>query len=329
MPANLTPQYHQAETEYRRAQTPRERVECLERMLQLIPKHKGTEKLQADLKTRLKEARAELQAEAKAPKGGKSYRIPRQGAGTVVLLGAPNSGKSRLLKELTHAEPIVADYPFSTHEPMPGMMAWEDVRVQLIDTPPILAGHVEPYLTGFVRTADAVLLCFDGSSDDAPEQTAEVLRLLAERKTHLSNHTALDEEDLGVVRVKMLLVVTRGDDPDAAARVDLLRELNPINFPVVFVECDRPESREALRTEIYRLLGVMRIYTKRPGKPAERDAPFTIRIGGTVEELAMQVHRDLATSFKYARVWGTSAHDGQSVGRDHVLHEGDLVELHA
>lgn len=329
MPANLTPQYQKAEAEYRRAHTAQERVECLERMLQLIPKHKGTEKLQADLKTRLKEARSEQQTEARAPKGGKSYRFPRQGAGTVVILGAPNSGKSRLLRELTNAEPVVAEYPFSTHEPMPGMMAWEDVRVQLIDTPPVAAGHVEPYLTGFVRGADAVLLTFDGSSDDAPEQTAEVVRLLAERKTRLSDHTGLDEADLGVVNVRTLLVVTRGDDPDAEARVDLLREILPLPFETVRVEFDRAESREALRTTIYRLLGMMRVYTKRPGKAAEYDAPFTIPIGGTVEVLALQVHRDLAESLKFAKVWGTSAHDGQSVGRDHVLCDRDLVELHA
>lgn len=328
MPANLTPQYQKAETAYRRAHTAAEKVACLEEMLQLIPKHKGTEKLQADLKTRLKETKAEQQAEAKAPKPGKTYKFPHQGAGTIVILGAPNAGKSRLLKELTNAEPTVAEYPFSTHEPMPGMMKWEDVTVQLIDTPPVASGHVEPYLINFVRSADAVVLCFDGGSDDAPEQTAEVLQLLADRKTRLASETGLSEEDLGVVLVKTLLVVTRGDDPDADARLDLLREVSEVPFSVLKVEFDRPESREALRQAIYGLLGVMRVYTKKPGKPAEYASPFTIRIGGTVEELAAEVHRDLAASLKHARVWGTSAHDGQTVGRDHILADRDMVELH-
>ncbi|MCA9052913.1 MAG: TGS domain-containing protein [Planctomycetaceae bacterium] len=329
MPANLTPQYQKAETEYRRAQTAAEKVVCLELMLKLIPKHKGTEKLQADLKTRLKETREDVQTEAKAPKGGKTFKFPRQGAGTIVILGGPNAGKSRLLQELTNAEPNVAEYPFSTHEPMPGMMKWEDVTLQLIDTPPIASGHVEPYLTGFVRSADAVVLCFDGSGDDAPEQTAEVLQLLADRKTRLAGETGLSEEDLGVVLVKTLLVVTRGDDPDAEARLELLRELTEVPFPILRVDFDRAESREALRTAIYNLLDVMRVYTKKPGKPAEYQSPFTIRIGGTVEELAAEVHRDLAESLKHARVWGESAHDGQTVGRDHVLADRDMVELHA
>jgi hypothetical protein len=211
---------------------------------------------------------------------------------------------------------------------MPGMMKWEDVTVQLIDTPPVASGHVEPYLTGFVRSADAVVLCFDGSSDDAPEHTAEVLQLLADRKTRLASETGLSEEDLGVVMVKTLLVVTRGEDPDADARLELLRELTEIPFPVLKVELDRPDSREALRTAVYELLGVMRVYTKRPGKPAEYESPFTIRVGGTVEELAEEVHRDLAASLKHARVWGTSARDGQTVGREHVLCDRDMVELH-
>lgn len=329
MPANLTPQYSKAEEEYRRAQTAQERVECLEKMLQLIPKHKGTEKLQADLKTKLKETRSEAETERHAPKPGKSYKFPRQGAGTVVILGAPNSGKSRLLAELTNAEPTVADYPFSTHEPMPGMMAWQDVTVQLIDTPPVASGHIEAYITGFVRSADLVLLCFDGGSDEAPEQTAEVVQMLADRKTRLAKFTGLDEEDLGVVNVKTFLVVTRGHDPEAETRVELLRELRPIDLESLSVNLDDSTSRESLRDRIYQALGVIRIYTKKPGKPADKQAPFTIPVGGTVEDLAAKVHRDLAATLKFAKVWGTSAHDGQSVGREHVLADSDVVELHA
>src|ERR1700743_1102407 len=137
MPANLPPQYQKAVEEYRKAQSAAERFEILERMLVLIPKHKGTEKLQADLKTKLKETKADIQGENTAPKGGKVYRVPRQRAAQVILSGGPNAGKSRIVKELTNAEPEVADYPFTTREPMPGMMAWEDITIQLGDTPPI------------------------------------------------------------------------------------------------------------------------------------------------------------------------------------------------
>lgn len=327
MPANLTPQYQKAEAEYRRAQTAEERSACLERMLQLIPKHKGTERLQADLKTRLKEARAEAHVEKSAPKGTRSYRIPRQGAGTVILVGAPNSGKSRLLKELTSAHPEVAVYPFTTREPLPGMMRWKDASVQLIDTPPVSTHHIEPYLTGFVRSADAVVLCLDGSSDDAPQETLDVVNQLAYRKARLANSTGFDDEDMTVVNVRTLLVVTRGGDPDASVRRDMFRDLSGSNFESLLVEFDDPATIEPLRSAIYHMLGVMRLYTKRPGKPADHDSPFTLPIGGTVEELAELVHRDLAASLKHARVWGTVG-EGLTVGREHVLADGDVVELH-
>jgi uncharacterized protein len=328
MPANLTPQYQKAESEFRRAQTAEERLECLERMLQLIPKHKGTERLQADLKTKLKETRDEAHAEKSAPKTTRSYRIPRQGAGTVILVGAPNSGKSRVLKELTSAHPEVASYPFTTREPLPGMMAWEDVRVQLVDTPPVTSSHLEPYVTGFVRSADAVVLCFDGSSDDAPQETADVLQQLAERKTRLSSSTGFDEDDMSTVDVRTLLAVTHAGDPDAALRVDMFRELAGTSLETVIVELDDQATIEPLRTAIYRTLQVMRLYTKRPGKPADRDSPFTLPIGSTVEDLAERVHRDLAASLTHARVWGANAGDGQTVGREHVLLDQDVVELH-
>ena len=329
MPANLTPQYQKAEEEYRRAQSAQEQVECLELMLKLIPKHKGTEKLQADLKTRLKDARSEFQTEATAPKKGHSHKIPRQGAGQLILFGPPNSGKSRILKELTHAHPEVAAYPFTTREPMPGMMPWEDVTVQLIDTPPVTDSHMEPYVTGMVRSADAVLLCFDGSSDDAPHETIAAVTQLESRKTLLADRTGFGDDDFSIVRINTLLVATRGGDPDCQTRLDLFRELSGRTVPTIAVELDSSESRESLRHRIYGLLGLIRVYTKRPGKPADHKDPFTIRRGGTVEDLAHKVHRDLADQLKFAKVWGSSAHDGQSVGREHILFDKDLVELHA
>ena len=329
MPANLTPQYQRLEEQYRRAHTAQERTELLEEMLATIPKHKGTEKLQADLKTKLKETKAELQSEASAPKRGKTFRFPRQGAGQVVIVGAPNAGKSRILKDLTKAEPEVAPYPFTTREPLPGMMSWQDVSVQLIDTPPITDAQFEPYLLNLVRAADAVVLAFDGASDDAPDQTAEVLKQFGSRKTLLSDVTGFDEEDFSIIRVKTLLVVTRGDDPGVADRLAYFREMTETNFATLKVDLDQPVARESLREAIFQLLGVIRLYTKKPGKPADYSSPFVIKSGGTVEDLAAVVHRDLVESLTFAKVWGSSAHDGQSVGRDHVLHDKDLVELHA
>lgn len=329
MPANLTPQYHRAEDAYRRAQTAEDRLHCLEEMFRAMPKHKGTDKLQADLKHKMKEVRDEIATEKKSPRGGAAAkRIPRQGAGTVVVLGGPNSGKSRLVRDLTGANVEVADYPFTTREPQPGMMRWNDVMVQLIDTPPTTAEHFESSLSGMVRSADAVVVCFDGGSDDAPDETATVFKQFADRKTLLSTETGFADDDYSIVKVQTLLVVTRGSDADASTRIDFWNEIAPIPLEPVFVDFDDPESAETLRGVIYQSLGVMRIYTKAPGRKQDTTPPFTLQIGATVEDLASKVHQELAAKLKFAKVWSKGASDPQTAGPQHVLKEGDLVELH-
>lgn len=328
MPANLTPQYQKVEDQYRRAQTAQERIDLLEVMLQLVPKHKHTEKLQADLKTRLKETREELQTEKQAAKAARvTVRIPRQGAAQIVLIGGPNAGKSRILRELTKAQPEVADYPFTTRESLPGMMTREDVVVQLIDTPPVSDTQFDPALLNLVRSADLVCLCFDGSSDDAPEATAEVLTQLAKRHTWLSRQTGFDEEDFGKLNVRALLVVTRGHDPAATDRLTFWKEYNPPDLPQIQVDLDQPADREQLREEIYRQLQLIRLYTKTPGKPAEFVNPYTLPEGGTVADLAGEIHRDLAEKVRSAKVWNWGSKEFSVVSRDHVLADRDLVEL--
>jgi ribosome-interacting GTPase 1 len=329
MAANLTPQYLEAEAEYKKAKTPEERLECLRKMWTELPKHKASEKLQAELKTKISDTKAEIEKEKRSPKKvGVSHRIPHQGAGQIMLLGAPNAGKSRVLTRLTRATPEVAPYPFTTREPHAGMMQWEDVNVQLIDTPPITADFLEGYLSSMVRSADAVALFVDLADDDGPFATEAVIERLAQTKTVLTGSPPADPEDPTIEYVKTMLVANKLDAPGAADRLEIVREMFGERFPIEALDAESGHGLEELRTALYRLLNVIRIYSKKPGKPADMEAPFTCPAGSTLLQLAELIHRDFAEKLKSARIWGTGVFDGQSVQRDHVLHDKDIVELH-
>jgi hypothetical protein len=329
MATNLTPQYHRAEEEYRRAATTEDELKWLEVMLREMPKHKASEKLQSELKQKISKAKKELEAQRKSPKKGHGVRIPRQGAGTAVLLGGPNAGKSQLLARLTRATPEIAAYPFTTRAPMPGMMPWEDVAVQLIDTPPITRDFLEPYMQGLVRAADLALVLVDLGSDDGIEQFQEMFDKLAATKTRLARESALDEDDVGVSYTRALLVPNKIDLADAAERLELFSELCTLDWPRFVISALHGTGLEALKEAVYRSLDVVRVYTKTPAaKQADYERPFTVRRGGTLADVAALVHKDFAENLKFARVWGSAVHDGTVAKTDYVLHDKDVVELH-
>jgi ribosome-interacting GTPase 1 len=330
MPANLPPQYSKAEDELRHATTPAEKLEKLRELFRLLPKHKGTEKLQAELKQKISRARDEAEGhKGGGKKAGVSYKVPREGAGQIALVGAPNAGKSALLAALTNAKPEVAAYPFTTRAPQPGSMVCEDVRVQLVDLPPVAAEFLEPWVPGIVRAADGALLVADLGDDDTADATEAAFARLADVHTLLVGELPFDCEDESIQHVPTVLVANKLDADGAEGRLEVLREWFGPRFPVAACSATTGAGLDAVRRAAYDLLGVMRIYTKVPGKPADHSHPFTIPRGGTVEDLARAVHRDLVQSLKFARVWGAGAFDGQAVGRDHPLHDADVVELHA
>jgi hypothetical protein len=330
MPANLTPQYLKAEQEYRRASTPEEELRCLEWMLRELPKHKGTDKLQAELRQKISRVKKELQQQAHRPgKRSSTVKITRQGAGRAVILGGPNAGKSQLLAALTRATPEIAPYPFTTREPQPGMMPWQDVMVQLIDTPPITRDFMHPALHGLIRGSDLGLLVVDVGSDEGIEACMEVLAHLNRTKSRLAKSSYLDENDVGLSYTQAFLVCNKIDLPGAEERIGLLREFCQLDWETFAISALRGDGLERLREAIYRALDVVRVYTKEPGqKEADLDRPFTIRRGGTLLEVAEMIHKDLARNLRYARVWGKNVHDGTIVKADYVPEDGDVVEFH-
>ena len=329
MPANLTQQYHKAEQAYRRASTPEEELQCLQEMLRELPKHKGTDKLQADLKQKISKAKKEAAAGRSGSKA-QSLRIPRQGAGRVVVVGGPNAGKSQWIKAVTRAEPEVAAYPFTTRQPSPAMMPFEDIMIQLIDTPPITADFLDPHVQGLIRGADLVLLLVDLASDDGIEQLQEVLDCLDGTKTRLGRASSLSDEDVGRSYTLTYLVPNKMDADGADARLELLHELCPTQFEEFVVSAETGQGNPLLQQAIFSALDVVRVYTKLPtAKEPDFDRPFTLRRGGTLADVAELIHKDLATRLRFARVWGAEVHDGTTVKPDYILHDKDVIEIHA
>jgi ribosome-interacting GTPase 1 len=345
MPANLSPEYKAAADAFRKARDPAERLEHLREMLRVIPKHKGTDHLQADLKRRIKELDEELAGPKRGgARGGPALVIRPEGAAQVALLGAPNAGKSLLHDRLTGSGARSGPYPFTTQYPEPGMLRWQDVHFQLVDLPAIDAGHPVPWLTSTLQSADACLLVVDLADPDCVQQVTAVQDELARRKVSLvtrwpadaageaAEPTLASEEDVFALRLPTLLLANKADLLDHAdTDLEVLAELEEPHFPALLVSAQTGVGLGQLGEWLWRQLGLVRVYTKAPGKPAERDRPFTLRAGEhTVEDAARLVHRDMARTLKYARVWGRSVTaDGQHVGREHRLADGDVLELHA
>ncbi|MDR2642286.1 MAG: 50S ribosome-binding GTPase [Planctomycetaceae bacterium] len=332
MPANLTQQYKKAEDNYRRSETPEEELRWLQVMLAEMPKHKGTDHLQAKLKTQISQVKKNIESQkSRGSSGGstRSFRIPRQGAGTAVIIGGPNSGKSQLLATLTRATPEIAPYPFTTKQPHPGMMSWEDVFVQLIDTPPITLDFLEPYIIGMLRSADVALLMIDLGDDSGIEQAKEVIDKLNTTKTRLAAESSLDEEDVGLAFTRTYVLANKIDVPDAAERLELFHEICPLPFREFRISANSSDSLTELRNVIYQSLDVIRIYTKDPRKKEpDRDKPFTLARGETLLDLAELIHKDYAKNLKFGKVWGVAVHDGTVVKGDYILNDCDVVEIH-
>jgi len=329
MPANLTPQYLDAEKRFRQAKTPAEKISALEEMLALIPKHKGTEKMQADLKRRLSKAREEAQKKGKAGARGFTYHVPREGAGQVVLVGPPNSGKSSLLAMLTNAEPEIADYPFTTRKPLPGMMEFENIKIQLVDLPPLATAWTEGWVFALIRNADLVLVVVDLGDDDVLDQVERVKSQLAEHKIRLVGGVAAWSPEEALAEKRALLVGNKEDLEGAKERAALLAEFYGAELPILTVSAASGSNLEALRRALYDGLGVVRVYTKSPGKKPAFDAPFVLKQGATVLDVAESVHKDIAAGLKFAKIWGVDKFDGQRVTRDYVVQDGDVIELHS
>lgn len=342
MPANLSPEYKKAEQAFRAARDERDRLACLKEMLRTIPKHKGTEHLQADIKSRIKQLTDELAGPKKgASRSGPVHSVHPEGAAQIALIGPANAGKSSLHAALTGSRTDIGPYPHTTHEPLPGMLPYEDIHFQLVDLPPVGEDYMESWYVTALQRADAALLVVDLADPACTEQLAAIMTRLDEKKVTLTSRwpgltdrhdepPADDDEALDPFRIYLptLLVANKTDlepDPEALAA---LKELAGVTFPAAAASASTGDGLAAIGPILFQGLDLVRVYTKTPGKPPEMDRPFTVRAGANVLDVARLVHKDIAGSLRYARAWGSGVFEGQQVGPEHLLKDRDVIELH-
>ncbi len=326
MPTNLPPEYYKIEEQFREAKTPREKIDLLEEMLSVIPKHKGTDHLRADLRRKLSKLKDAAQARSKVGRASSIFSIDKEGAGTAVLVGPANTGKSSLVAALTNADPEVAPYPMTTWKPTPGMMPIENIQVQLIDTPPLDREFVESEMMDMIRRSDLILLIVDLQAFPVEQLETSAAFLESHRIVPAFRSDSYPQDRRWSHR-PFLVLVNKCDNESLLPDFEAFCELSGEGWPCLPISATTGFGVEAFKQATYEALGIMRIYSKAPGREPDLSAPFVLKKGSTVEEFAAKVHQDFAKNLKAARVWGSGDFEGQMVSRDYMLHEGDIVEL--
>ena len=325
MPANLPPQYFEAEKRYRSAKNTPEKIEALEEMLAIMPKHKGTDHLRAELRQRI--AKLTQASEKKAATQRASMVIEKEGAAQVVVIGTPNVGKSQLVSSLTNATPTIAEYPFTTQKTTVGMMEFENIKIQLIDTPPLAPQPIDFWLPPMLRRADALLVMVD--LGDAPlAQMEAITTQLENMRIAVGSSSPAGDGSIVLHQKKALIIGNKIDLTNASENYIALENKYKEQVPVIAISAKEGIGLEDLKHKIYQLLNIIRVYTKTPGKKPEFNDPIILEKGSTLEDAAAEVHKDFAARLKYARIWGSGKHDGVMAKRDHILQDGDVIDLH-
>ncbi len=325
MPANLPQQYLDAEKRFRESRTQDEKIECLEEMIALLPKHKGTDKIRAQLRRRMAKLQEDFQKRTGGRKGHDPYLVKKEGAGQVALYGLPNSGKSALVSFLTNARCETADYPYTTRMPAPGMMTFDTVKIQLVDLPPLMDEASRVWMPRVLRKADSLAFVLD-AGEDPSVQMEMLLEGLREMGLVLEGDTGTDEGERPLREVKGFICLNRADLLTGEAE-EVVAGLEGWRMPVVPVSVLSGEGMDSFRRAAFDSLRIIRIYTKAPRKKAEMNDPVTLPAGSTVEGAARALHKDFARELKFARIWGEGVYEGQMVRKDHVLHDSDVVEF--
>ena len=325
MPTNLPPQYFEAEKRYRQAKTAPDKIAALEEMLAIMPKHKGTDHLKADLRRRI--AKLNQAADKKTATQRASLVIAREGAAQIVVIGPPNAGKSQLISRITNASSAVADYPFTTYSPTPGMMEFENIQIQLIDTPPLVTLATESWFPPTLIRADALLVMVD-LNDEPISQMETITAQLGKMRFVIIEGKTGDAQDITPRYKKALIIGNKIDLDEASQNYAVLQNEYRDQLPIIAISAKQGTNLEELKLKIFQMLDILRVYTKTPGQKPDYNDPIILPRGSTVEDAAESVHKDFRSKLKFARLWGSGKHDGIMAKRDHILQDGDIIELH-
>jgi small GTP-binding protein len=322
MPTNVGPEYKKAEEAFRAAKTIDEKITRLEDMIALLPKHKGTDHLYADLKRRMSKLQKQQESSGRKGGGGPTLGFEKEGAAQVILVGAPNCGKSSILKALTNATPDVGEYPFSTHAIQPGMIQYEDIQIQLVDTPPVTPEFMPTHLLSVVRGAEAALLVADLSVDSLLDDLEAVFQAF-----DLRHVTFVAQQEADRDRIRCRIVANKIDARGAEARLELLREMIGDRFPILPLSSRDVKAVGLLPRMLFEWLGIVRVYTKAPGKRPELEKPYTVFTGQTVGDICSLIHKDFLQNLRFARMWRGSDKP-ITVSKHEIVHDRDILELH-
>lgn len=323
MPANLPPEYLAAEEKFRQAKSLQERIVALQEMLSVIPKHKGTDKLRGQLRSKLSKLREESQKKRSMGRGVYLFNVKKEGAGQIVLVGLPNVGKSTLLSLMTNASSEIAAYPFTTRVPIVGMMDFENIQIQLVDSPAVDLELGEAWFTNLARNADAMALMVGLESDPLKQ-----MKVLFEKLSEAGISPIGEGLPSSVDEKSIVIACNKTDIPGVEKKQRTLQKEFGGSYPVVCFSAKTRTGVEELKRRLFELLSIIRIYSKIPGKDVDRKAPFVLPKESSVEEMARLVHKDFSKRLKFARIWGSGKFSGQKVKKGFVLSDGDVVELH-
>lgn len=304
MPVNVSPDYVKEEKGYVESMNDEDRIYFLERMMKTMPGHKGAEAMRANLRTRYKKLKEKIAAvkKTKSSSGGKQNIIKKEDM-QCVLAGFPNTGKSSLFKLLTGKETLISDLPFSTAIPEVAMMQYEDVKMQVIDSPPFPNED-----KSLINTADTLLILLENLSQ--LEETKKLLPRAVGKRIYLVTKTDLLSE------------------PEKRKLEANIKSKYKHDTIISFSTFEHsPQELNELKKRIFKTFPIIRIYLKEPKKEPGK-IPMILRENATVANAADKILKGMSKKIKKTNIWGPSSKfPGQLVGLEHKLKDKDVVEF--